>query len=577
MKNLFYKILFILTILVFVVIMVQTTWHPFKLKTLSGNTDKVEIPELNLKTYSDGSFQSKYDTYLMQNFGFREFLLRFYNQYLWTFYSKENVDHIVPGKDGWIFYKHHIDDYYGQEMYRWQATTEFAIERYEREIRLMKKLRAILKEYDIEFLMFVAPDKAFIYPEYLPEQEFDTTTINARKYYVQRFAEEGFPHIDMTEMFIKMKDTTDYLLMPSRGAHWNNTCVYGVDTLLRLMETLKNDKLAEFSYGETVPSYRYLKSESDIEGYLNLLFRNPIPERYKTRERQFDIISDSTTVKPNVLFVGNSYLFQVYDYVPVDEIFSDMNHWYYNKTSYAGFKRLYKDINDIDRLQTILLSDYVVWFADGCQIYKTSYGFVEDAIIRLCIDEERYESVKNEVAKELFDEKVAYMKSINQMIDSAELMKKSVSQAVDRINVDPEKYFDELKGDNVPTCRNKKNEEILLGKQIMNNKDWYNNIISYGVMNLITMEEALKIEIENLKNNNPLIKDMKISITEKEHYDYLVSQVVEEIKANPKLMSEIEQKAKDRNKTFEQAIIDDAKWIVNHRMKKANVDINIKK
>ena len=577
MKDLFYKILFILTILVFVVIMAQTTWHPFKLKKLSGNTDKVEIPELNFKTYSDGSFQSRYDKYLMQNFGFREFLLRFYNQYLWTFYGKENVDHIVPGKDGWIFYKHHIDDYYGQEMYRWQETTELAIERYEREIRLMKKLRAILKEYDIEFLMFVAPDKAFIYPEYLPEQEFDTTTINARKYYVQRFAEEGFPHIDMTEMFINMKDTTDYLLMPSRGAHWNNTCVYGVDTLLRLMETLGNDKFAEFSYKETIPSYRYLRAESDIEGYLNLLFRNPIPEKYKTKERQFDIITDSTTIKPNVLFVGNSYLFQVYDYVPVEKIFSDMNHWYYNKTSYAGFRRLYKDINEIDRLQTILLSDYVVWFADGCQIYKTSYGFVEDALIRLCIDEERYESVKNEVAKELFDEKVAYMKSINQTIDSVALMKKSVSQAVDRINVDPEKYFDELKGDNVPTCRNRKNEDIMLGKQIMHNSDWYNNIKSYAVMNLITTEEALKIEIENIKNNNPLIRNMKISITDKEHYDYLVSQVVEEIKANPKLMSDIEQKAKAKNKTFEQAIIDDAKWIVNHRMKNANVDIDINK
>ena len=72
-----------------------------------------------------------------------------------------------------------------------------------------------------------------------------------------------------------------------------------------------------------------------------------------------------------------------------------------------------------------------------------------------------------------------------------------------------------------------------------------------------------------------MIKDMKISITDKEHYDSLITKVVEEIKANPKLMSEIEQKAKEKNKTFEQAIIDDAKWIVNHRMKKANIDINI--
>lgn len=575
MKNLFYKILFGLTISVFVLIMTQTIWHPFKFKALAGVTDKVEMPELNFNTYSDGSFQSDYDEYLMQNFGFREPLLRFYNQYLWSLFGKENIDHIVPGKEGWIFYKHHIDDYYGQEMYRWQNNTDAAIDRYEREISLMKKLRGVLKEYGIEFLMFVAPDKAFIYPEYLPEQEFDTTTINARKYYVERFVEEGFPHIDMTEMFIKMKDTTDYLLMPSKGAHWNNTCVYGVDTLLRLMETLKNDKLAEFKYGEIIPSYRHLKAEADIEGYMNLIFPKRIPEKFQTKERLFEIITDSSTVKPNVLFVGNSYLFQIYDYIPVEEIFSDMNHWYYNNVSYSGFKRLYKNINDIDRLQTILLSDYVVWFADGCQIYKTSYGFVEDALIRLCINDERYDEVKNIHANKIYKDKLADLKKNNSEIDSITLMNNSIRQAVTEINNNPDKYFEELKGDEIPKARNRKNQEILLGKQIIHDKLWYDKIKSYSVLNMITIEEAIKEEISNLKNNKDLIKDMNIVLDDKEYFDYLVNKVVDEIKANPTLMEEIKQKAIKRNKTLEQAVIDDAKWIVNNRMKNANIKVEV--
>lgn len=575
MKNLFYKILFGLTISVFVLIMTQTIWHPFKFKALAGVTDKVEMPKLDFETYSDGSFQSDYDEYLMQNFGFREPLLRFYNQYLWSLFGKENIDHIVPGKEGWIFYKHHIDDYYGQEMYRWQKNTDIALDRYEREISLMKKLRGVLKEYGIEFLMFVAPDKAFIYPEYLPEQEFDTTTINARKYYVERFVEEGFPHIDMTEMFIKMKDTTDYLLMPSKGAHWNNTCVYGVDTLLRLMETLKNDKLAEFKYGEIIPSYRHLKAESDIEGYMNLIFPKRIPEKFQTKERLFDIITDSSTVKPNVLFVGNSYLFQIYDYIPVEEIFSDMNHWYYNNVSYSGFKRLYKNINDIDRLQTILLSDYVVWFADGCQIYKTSYGFVEDALIRLCINDERYDEVKNIHANKIYKDKLADLKKNNSEIDSITLMNNSIRQAVTEINNNPDKYFEELKGDDIPKARNRKNQEILLGKQIIHDKLWYDKIKSYSVLNMITIEEAIKEEISNLKNNKDLIKDMNIVLDDKEYFDYLVNKVVDEIKANPTLMEEIKQKAIKRNKTLEQAVIDDAKWIVNNRMKNANIKVEV--
>ena len=40
-------------------------------------------------------------------------------------------------------------------------------------------------------------------------------------------------------------------------------------------------------------------------------------------------------------------------------------------------------------------------------------------------------------------------------------------------------------------------------------------------------------------------------------------------------MEEIQQKAIKKNKTFEQAIIDDAKWIVSYRMEKSNIKINI--
>ena len=67
MKNKFHKILFILTIAVFTIVMVQTIWHPINFRSLKGVTDKVEMPKLSLKNYSDGSFQKDFDKYLTQN------------------------------------------------------------------------------------------------------------------------------------------------------------------------------------------------------------------------------------------------------------------------------------------------------------------------------------------------------------------------------------------------------------------------------------------------------------------------------------------------------------------------------
>ena len=92
---------------------------------------------------------------------------------------------------------------------------------------------------------------------------------------------------------------------------------------------------------------------------------------------------------------------------------------------------------------------------------------------------------------------------------------------------------------------------------------------------MITIEEAIKEEISNLKNNKDLIKDMNIVLDDKEYFDYLVNKVVDEIKANPTLMEEIKKKAIKRNKTLEQAVIDDAKWIVNNRMKNANIKVEV--
>ena len=86
----------------------------------------------------------------------------------------------------------------------------------------MWKLRGVLQDYGVEFLMFMAPEKGFLYPEHLPDRKHDTTTINAREYYVAQFEENSFPYIEMTSWFqaLKEADTLPYSLISQTGAHW---------------------------------------------------------------------------------------------------------------------------------------------------------------------------------------------------------------------------------------------------------------------------------------------------------------------------------------------------------------------
>ena len=168
MKNRICTILCLLTMMGFVLVFVQERWHPFRLKPLAGVTFKTERPELTLKDFVSGTYQSDAEQYSRENFGFREAAIRGYNQFLWSLFHETNCHFIVPGKDGWLFYKEAFNDYYGIEPIHFYKTYDRAREWARKDVRMMNKLRYLLKDYDIEFLCFMAPNKAEIYPEYLP-------------------------------------------------------------------------------------------------------------------------------------------------------------------------------------------------------------------------------------------------------------------------------------------------------------------------------------------------------------------------------------------------------------------------
>ena len=157
---------------------VQNNIFHFKFERLHGVVVKTPKPALTLESYSSGEYQANIEKYTAENYGFREPTIRLYNQYLWDFYKKSYSNEVTIGKDNWLYFSFHVNDYYGKEMYRF-VTKENAVETFSRQVRLLNKLRYVLKTYGIEFMIFTSPDKADLYPQHLPEREFDTTTIHA--------------------------------------------------------------------------------------------------------------------------------------------------------------------------------------------------------------------------------------------------------------------------------------------------------------------------------------------------------------------------------------------------------------
>ncbi len=551
---------------------IQQHFRFFSFAPLNGVFVPTPQPQLTYESYRSTEYQSQTESHIRESFGFREPLIRFFDQFLYDFFHTTYNEEVVVGKDHWFYFKQHVNEYYGTEMYRWYGSSEEACADFDREARLMWKLRGVLKEYGIEFLMFMAPDKGFLYPEHMPYRKHDTTTVNAREYYSAKFDDYGFPYIEMTKWFIELKkaDTLPYSLFSQSGAHWGFSAALATDSLLRFMENLKGEQLPRLHFGPLRESSEAtLKGDHDLENTVNLM--RPVPHDYdRLYDAEVTVVTDPTTIKPNVLFVGNSFLRRMHYYVPFDDVFSYSEYWYYNSTAYYG-KKYSKNANvfSLDILQKILDADYVVWFTDGNQMYKTSYMFVETALLNLCIDDDLVQETRDYILDSLGRDSLTLLNTAN--MNEKERGSLLWSQADKLLKKNLEYYFPDLAGNSIPVVRNSRVTEALVIKRIKKDPKWMMALCCQSIIQDLPLDDILKIEAKNILCNGLLMRDMKESISREVYIEYLVREMIEEISGKPELLEKINKKALENGKSFEDQLRGDARWLINEQIKKGTI------
>lgn len=371
--------LWILSMAFLLLLLVQTQWQPIKLDRLALKNDPkdAEKPQLTFESYKDGSFQEQTEKYLRERFAFREFGIRTYNQYAYSLWRKSCNEFFFPGRDHWMYYRPGVLDYYGREASKFFDSDDDLNEYVDHQVDMLNELRSILKEdFGIELLTFIAPDKAFVYPEHLPRMTHDTTVGVPAQRFTQRFKEIGFPNIDMTTWFAAIADTSSRLLFMPMDTHWTFSSAYGYDSLFRLMDSLNG-------FGIPRMKINYIAEEpypgrQDDEATLNLLFK--VKNNTPAYRADISVEADSTTRKPRVLFVGDSFIFAFEGLIPRKELISYYENWFYYDKVYKGFDKKEYKINEINRLRSILNVDYVVVYSVGYQWCRGTNGFVEDAL-----------------------------------------------------------------------------------------------------------------------------------------------------------------------------------------------------
>ncbi len=575
-KPTYYQILFILLMVLGFLPMLQGWLQIIPFHPLNGVVEEVEKPIIERDAYVSGDYAKQAEAYASQHVGFREPFIRFYNQYLWSFYRKTYANDVVAGKKGWLYYPSSVRDYYGQELLRWHPSVEAAREKFDREVKYLNWIRSVLQENGVEFLVFMAPEKSFLYPEYLPDDAFDTTTVsfNACDYFAQRLEETGFPHIEMTRWFQKMKDTVDYPLIPQVGAHWIFPSVYAADSLSRLMEELKGFSMPKIKIGEAYPvSNKDHDYDNDLELHLNLAFPLRHQFGYCPRHR-VSVEQDSTTVNPKVLFIGNSYFWAMNLFVPLTQMFETTEYWYYFSTAYYGDSLTETaNVNRMDLVEKLLDFDYVVWFTTGNQMNKGTSGFAEKVITNLCYSKKEMERCRNFVIDSLRKDSLTLLTLDEPLVDS-NYKRLLWSKAEHVLFSHAEHYFSELASDSLPVIRNPRIKEVLAIKEIKKDSAWMWNLSNcQTVIQNAPLDQVLLMEAHNLIENKPLMRDMTDVEAKRDLVEEFVIDMVKKMKGKPKLMNEIEKKAARKGISVEEQTVFDARWIVNDKINRGVVKL----
>ena len=381
MKNLVKCILFALTALLLFASMMQKAlrWHEFK--PLKGVVVEQPMPQLSLASCGDGSFQQQTEQYLKQHFGYREPLIRLYNQYLWDCYATSPIlgSQIIVGKDNWLYEPLAISNYYQWQFHNYASDSAEMAHMLADEAQRLLQLQQRLDEYGIHLFVCLVPAKDLLCPEYLPENPNTTydnePKFSARYFNEQAYSQLGINHLNLEQYFLAMKDTADFQLFPKTGTHWTKyASLYAADTLIRYMEHLGNMNVKNIVIGpRELDNAR--DPDDDLESLLNLM--KPISKpQYWYAETTSD--GDTTATKPKVIVVGDSFWWNIAIQIPQGEIFSSYPYLYYNSTVY--YHPPYNSVAELDLQEELLTSDFIILFYNAATQYRLNDGFTQDAL-----------------------------------------------------------------------------------------------------------------------------------------------------------------------------------------------------
>lgn len=392
-----YRILCLLTMLFFILIFVQEQWHPFPVKPLNGVTEATPRPQASMEGFRSGELQDGMEQYSREHFGFREYFIRAYNQYLWDFHKQTDVQSILIGKKHYLYNTDFIEDYQGVLWKRYAPDFQTLENNLLREARRLRKLQDLLAERGKLLFVLMEPSKVRVYPEYLPDDIVSPEgNLTAADLYPAIFDSLGVNYLNVDRWFQSVKDSVPYPLYPQFGTHWSNlAALHATDSILGYMEKKSHSALPRLAISDILYDTTMVPDD-DLEKLLNLAWANhEKPNLYAP----YEIVSDSNTAHPSWLVIGDSYFWNIAYHIKLDQIFSRHHFWYYNSSVF--YDPAHTNTREVDLYDELMQADIVTVAYCTANLYAMSNMFSAKALVSLCHSQEEIDQVLNGIKESM--------------------------------------------------------------------------------------------------------------------------------------------------------------------------------
>ena len=300
-------------------------------RPLSGIRARVrEFPKWTFKAWRRGIFAAETDSWIRDNVGFRGYLISINRQIRYSLFGSVEVPPLrkralVVGRKPVLFENILLVDALRPPQISPETMDAFGFR--------LARMQRLLREQGMAFLVILAPNKAFLYPDDLPSWARDRvaeTPLSDHVAFIDALRRHGVHHLDSMALFRKngLRD-----MVPPHGIHWSNHGAW-VAWQEAIPAINAQSLLPAIPVPETVDMVeaRPTAMNDELRAQLNLFFAahgKPVPSLYPVAGP----VPPECEGMLRVLIVGDSFGFTLADALARSRLCGDIRYWFYMKSA----------------------------------------------------------------------------------------------------------------------------------------------------------------------------------------------------------------------------------------------------